>query len=328
LSVPAASKLAKLAREAGKQAAVLQPVPDGADVRKWMNRCWNEWRTTAPWMSASALPAAASHYAAGFSSVIGSAWHDTVLLPTNKSVGIVLTVMNEEKTLPTIMAELRRMPLDECVIVINGSSDASFPIARESPNAVIVHYDQPLGHDVGRAMGAKLANAEIIVFLDGDMPVHAEQLIPFIEAIDQGTDVALNNITPYLGIFAHRDSVSVMKEFLNRSLGRPDLAANSMTAIPHALSRQALQMIGCTQLAVPPVAHALAIRGGLKVSAPASIDVISGNRQRLNNAGLHNEVAGLIIGDHVEALARLTMLSGSRLLIPDQMRDRRAAGGG
>lgn len=292
-----------------------------------MNRLWNEWRQNRLW-PAEVHIAAAARFVKGFGSVIGAVRGDTVLLPTTKSVAVVISVMNEEATLPFILREVGRLPVDDCIIVINGTSDTSFTIARESTNAMIVHYDEPLGHDVGRALGAKLTDAEMVVFLDGDMPVRAEQLIPFLQSIERGADVALNDIDPFLDLFAHRDSVTVMKEFLNRALGRADLAANSMTAVPHVLSRRAIRAIGPARLAVPPYAQALAIREGLKVTAPASVDVIRNNRPRKNNMGFNNEVAGLIIGDHVEALVRLTKQAGSRLHTPDRMRDRNAARGG
>ncbi|MNP74064.1 hypothetical protein D3C76_1708790 [compost metagenome] len=43
----------------------------------------------------------------------------------------------------------------------------------------------------------------------------------------------------------------------------------------------------------------------MNVSAPSQVDVIRSNRLRPGNTGSGNDVAKLIIGDHLEALATL-----------------------
>ena len=85
-------------------------------------------------------------------------------------------------------------------------------------------------------------------------------------------------------------------------LGRDDLEANSLTAVPHAMTRQALESIGYANLSVPPRAQTLAIRQGLRIEAVQTVDVLSVNRRRKTNRGKDNPVAKLIIGDHIEAL--------------------------
>lgn len=252
---------------------------------------------------------------------------DVMLMPTTRSVAAIVTVMNEEQSLVQILSQLNLLPLNELIVVINGSDDRSMAYARMIPEALVVHYDQPLGHDVGRAIGAKLSDSDILLFVDGDMAIDAKDLLPFIYAVDRGTDVALNNISPYLPIFGQRDSVTRMKEFVNRALRRPDLEANSLTAVPHALSRKAVSVIGCPQLAIPPKAQALAILHRLQVSAPTSVDVISRNRIRPDNIGPANQVANMIIGDHLEALNTAMRQYGDRLTFTDTMRKRWLAKG-
>ena len=258
----------------------------------------------------------------GWRSVAGGYDRGWTLLPTTKRVTAIVTVMNEQDTVPAVIAELSRLPLQETIYVINGSTDDSYPRIRNQSAGVIVHYDAPLGHDVGRAVGARLADADILLFLDGDLPVKAEQLVPFIAAVADGADLALNDLSPYLGVFAARDSVSMVKEFVNRAMGRADLKANSLTAVPHAMSREAVQRIGAAHLAVPPLAQVLAIEHGLRIVCPDSIDVISGNRVRATNSGSNNAVARMIIGDHIEALKTAMDRRGVRLAYPDQLRQR------
>lgn len=326
--MPASNWLMQKAYEAGREAA-LQPSGEGdADPQRCVNRHWTEWRTAngpgaLKW---SAYHDVAAKFVAGYENGRGIRLHDSVMVATRKTIGAVVTAMNEEKAIPGVLEQLARLPLDELVIVVNGSTDHTFWSARKHGKAVIVHYVRPLGHDVGRAVGAKLIRSDIVLFLDGDFPIYAEHLVPFIDAVDKGTDVALNDITPYIDVFAGRDQVTIVKEMLNRSLGRSDLGSNSMTAVPHALSRKALETIGFANLMVPPKAQAIAVRDGLKVGTAMSVDVISKNRVRDKNTGTANPVASLIVGDHLEALGLLLRKEGARLHEADHIRNRDALG--
>jgi hypothetical protein len=269
----------------------------------------------------------ARHYLEGYFQRAGADLGDVLLWPVTRSAAAIVTAMNEERTLPAIIEQLDRLPFSQKIIVVNGSSDRTLDIARSCRDAQVVYYPEPLGHDVGRAIGAKLADADILFFLDGDIVIDAEDMIPFVHAIDQGYDVALNDITPYVGRFDRRDAVTILKEFLNRSLNREDLKLSSLTAVPHAISRRAVETVGAAKLAVPPLAQALAVKHGLRVGMAGSIDVIAQNRKREGNVGDVNPVSRMIIGDHLEAMQYLLEREGSRLRFPDWIRDRRLAGG-
>jgi hypothetical protein len=323
LLVPVATWAARAAF-AGKRYARKHPVPAEGLNPSFLNGLWCDYfygagRRRTPF---SHYVHAANAFLGNYCVALGVQKPDWVLIPTTKTVTAVVTVLNEEQTLARVLGELRRMPLHEIIVLINGSTDQSFAQARKCPISTIVHYADPLGHDVGRSLGAKLANSDMVIFLDGDIPLKAEKLLPLIKAVHTGKDIALNNISPYLGVFSRRDSVSIMKEFLNRVMGRSDLKANSLTAIPHVMSRQAIEKIGANNLTVPPKAQALAIKHGLRICAPTSIDVTSYNRIREHNTGRMNPVSRMIIGDHLEAIHKLMEQGKARLEFPDHMRKR------
>lgn len=298
--------------------------PVQGDPKKWLNRLWNMRRISgfANQRNRQSYISAASRYAAGFCQQTGLPFANWLPVPSTKSIGAIVTVMNEGNTLPGLLRQLSRIPLDEIIIIVNGSTDSSFQQARKLSGAVVVHYPQALGYDVGRAVGAKLSNSDILLFVDGDILIAAEDLLPFIHAIDKGMDVALNNITPYLKRFSGWDNVSIVKHFLNRTLGRGDLKANSLTAVPHALSKKALQVIGPKQLAVPPLAQAKAILSGLAIGSAQSVDVITTNRVRSHNIGNYNPVSEMIVGDHIEALRMVMEKEGPRIHAADNIRMR------
>lgn len=287
-----------------------------------VNLSFNRWYDSVKPLPWPVYYATATKFAEGYCKHSKVYLSNPVLLPTDKTVAAIIMVMNEKDSILQVIEQLNRMPLHEIIFVVNGSTDESFEMIRNHSDAMIVHYQQALGHDVGRAIGAKLAESDILLFLDGDFPVLAEHLVPFIDAIERGMDIALNNISPYIGLFSGRDDVTTVKEFINRSMLRADLEANSLTAVPHAMRKEAAHIIGYSNLAVPPKAQVIALEKGLSISAPASVDVITRNRLRAKNVGPRNAVSNMIIGDHIEALKTAMDSKGARLSFPDQIRNR------
>jgi glycosyltransferase involved in cell wall biosynthesis len=325
----ALSRYERWGRHAGKEDAALHSIAHEPYRKKALNDLWVRRlaHPDTPRWSWPQYAAAAQGYVQGYMAASGSSAHDWLLLPTSRPTAAIISVMNEERTIAATLGQLNRLPLDEIIVVVNGSSDGTLDKIRQTSQAVIVHYPEPLGYDVGRAVGAKLSTADILLFVDGDFPIAAERLVPFIGSVANGADVALNDISPFLPIFAKWDNVTIMKRFLNVSLSRPELGASSLTAVPHALSRQAMERIGIDSLAVPPKAHAAAIAEGLRIELPASINVIAPNKRRGNNKGSSSPVSKLIVGDHVEALHSAMGRYGKRLAFRDHRRKRQHAGG-
>lgn len=229
----------------------------------------------------------------------------------------VVSACNEESTMDQVLGELEKLPLKDIIVVLNGCTDGTHSIvAQHHPGATLVNLPDRLGHDVGRAVGARMTRADIVLFVDGDLPIPAFELLPFLQAVDQGTDVALNDLGRHLPPFAQQDSVTRCKAFLNRILRRPDLGASSLTAVPHALSRRLLDQLGPAMLAVPPKAHAMAVLYGMKVAAVHTVDVIKTNRKRTFNTGKGNGMEQLIVGDHAEALTAVFQVAGVSLSGP------------
>lgn len=216
-------------------------------------------------------------------------------------VSIVIPVMNERRTLAAVIRNCAAVhPRSEVIVVCNGSSDGSRQIAQYM-GAKVLDYALPLGHDVGRSIGAQEARGRIILFTDGDFIIPTRELIPFIKAIEAGQDVALNKYSgPTDKMVVH--NVIAAKHALNIALRRADLLGASMTTVPHAINRKALAVIGTRNLAIPPLAHAIAIFNGLQVNAVHAINVGLKNPKRRRKRKEKDPLEQLIVGDHLEAL--------------------------
>jgi glycosyltransferase involved in cell wall biosynthesis len=237
------------------------------------------------------------------------------------AVSVIIPVMNERRTIRRVIREAQRIhDRVEVIVVVNGSTDGSAAIARRS-GAHVIEYDEQLGHDVGRSIGASKANGQVLLFIDGDMVIPAAALKPFVHAVHSGeTDVALNDYSgPTNKSAVH--SVVLAKHALNVLLNRPDLNGTSMTAVPHAISRRALETIGVDALSVPPLAHAKAIKLGLRVSAVRHINVGKLNLPRVGRERT-NPLALLIVGDHLEAIDWLMQQTDARGGFTDSQRKR------
>ncbi|SDM11430.1 glycosyltransferase family 2 protein [Paenibacillus jilunlii] len=232
---------------------------------------------------------------------------ELVLPELRGSLSVIISARNEERTLPGLLRQVQRLNPAEIIVVLNGCTDNSYGLTRMFKRATVVHCPESAGHDVGRALGAKLSRGDILLFLDGDMVIPASQLAVFASAVDGGVDVALNDLDALLPSFALSDDVTRCKLYLNSVLGRSDLGVSSMTAVPHALSRRALERIGYRELTVPPKAQALSIIEHLRVEKAGKVDVIKHNRLRQGNTGAGNAMEQLIAGDHAEALFRVLM---------------------
>ena len=226
-------------------------------------------------------------------------------------VSIIIPALNEKATLPAVLREAGRIhPRSETIVVANGSTDGTPDVARRL-GAKVIWGPDPLGHDVGRRVGAEAAKGRALLFIDADMVIPAGRLRPFADAVlEGGVDVALNG---YSGPPNRREPhpVVVAKHVLNAWLARPDLRGASLTAVPHALSRKALETIGPSVLDVPPLALAAAVIRGLEVRAVHTVQVgrLNPRRRRKDSRDL---LTSLVLGDHLQAIHGLIQEKGVR----------------
>ncbi len=240
----------------------------------------------------------------------------------NRDLSVIISVCNEEETIGSLLSNVQKLYPKEIIIIENGSTDKTVGICREH-GVRCFSYPHPIGHDVGRAVGAKKATGEILLFLDGDIIFQPEELLPYIEACSGDVDIALNNLNPFYSHSSMIDAVSMAKAFLNRLLLLSRLRYSSLTAIPHAMKRTAAEHIGFSNLAVPPKAQAIAALKGLSIQHVQGVDVFTTNKCRKYNSSSTNHVEEMILGDHLEAIEFVQSVVGKRGYLYDTIRLRK-----
>ncbi|WNR45746.1 glycosyltransferase [Paenibacillus roseipurpureus] len=315
-------------RSKGLQAGTSYATTLRASQRVFQNKvlsdAWVKWYKTQPRLAE--LPnyvEASKGFISGVSKVLKKEPPNWVLLPTKRTVGAIVTVSNAEGTIVQVLEQLQRLALEELIVIVHGSTDRTLERVRANAKGQVVLYRDFIGQDVGRAIGTKRSKSDILLFLEGNQIVAAEKLIPFIQDIEKGSDIALNNVTPYTPPFSQWDTNTVMKHFLNVSLNRTDLYVNSLADVPHAISRKALQIVDQSELMVSPKAHTHAVLAGLRITAPTSVKPAAAST---SSKGVKNEASreGIRsgIGDHVEALQMAMQAKGGRIDFLDIIRNR------
>ncbi|MEW5784270.1 MAG: glycosyltransferase [Bacillota bacterium] len=237
------------------------------------------------------------------------------------NLSVVIPALNEEKTIGPLITNLKQLRPKEILVVENGSTDQTLRVCYNH-GVKILSFTSPLGHDVGRAIGAKEAKGDYILFLDGDIIFTPEELRPYVNFSNCGADILLNNINPFFMLSSMIDYISMANALLNSALSLPQLQYSSLTSIPHVIRRSAVNLIGFQNLAVPPKALAIAVLKGLKIQQAAGINVLVRNPVREHNRRKKNKIEELILGDHLEAIEHVQSVIGNRLFLPDTNRRR------
>ncbi len=112
-------------------------------------------------------------------------------------VAVVIPALNEEASLPRVLADLPRDEVEEVVVVDNGSSDGTARVAREGGATVLTEGCRGYGAACLRGIEyLKDKNPDIVVFLDGDYSDCPEELPRLLYPIlEQGYDLVIGSRT-------------------------------------------------------------------------------------------------------------------------------------
>lgn len=225
-----------------------------------------------------------------------------------KTVSVIIPASNEARTIHDAVIACRNIRPLEIIVVANGCSDATAEIAAKLGCRVLTFRNR-LGHDVGRAAGARAATGDVLLFLDADLPISSTQLSAFIEPVVNGrADVVLNDLDPLYLQKKRPHSTTVWRQITNAFIRKDELRIDSLLSVPHAMTREALRKIGIHTLAKPILAHLRLVSfPGLRVHHRYAIDVVTRNRFRPEEHQVHQTQLSRseqrIIGDHLAALA-------------------------
>lgn len=224
-------------------------------------------------------------------------------------IAAVIPAKNEGDTIGAVLDNLKVLPIDCIIPVLNGCTDHTLLTLTRHPlrhKLSIIRYPQPLGIDVPRAIGAiyaKKLGAQAVLFIDGDMIGHLSPCCArLIDDILAGWDLTLTNCYPYAG---YRSCIARQvldrREHLNRLLGVfPKLGLATPSHGPHCVSKRLLGTVAAESFAIPPLMLAQAVKNNLRIKVAAALPADEWSSAQRGNR--HNSlIAETIIGDCLQA---------------------------
>jgi len=115
-------------------------------------------------------------------------------MPLPLTVSVIIPALNEAGNIADLVAAVWAQPVQQVVVVDNGSSDDTG--ARAAEAGALVVREERRGYGYACAAGVAVADGEILVFLDGDFSFSPDEMPRLMEPIQRGkADLVLGSRT-------------------------------------------------------------------------------------------------------------------------------------
>ncbi len=106
-------------------------------------------------------------------------------------LSIVIPAKNESASIGTVVAAAREAwPDAEVIVVDDGSTDDTGQVAAAAGASLVTHPES-LGNGAAVKAGARVAQGDIIAFMDGDGQHDPQELAGLLQKLDEGYDMAV-----------------------------------------------------------------------------------------------------------------------------------------
>lgn len=134
-----------------------------------------------------------------------------------KKVTVIIVATNHASQITHLIREVNRLPVEQFFVIVSGSNDQIFWLARTKSKAIVVSHPRPLNWGEATDLGKRLAKSHSLLFLDADTPTTREELITAIAntAVSFRKDLYVTQSSrvegaTLLGTTKTRDSTSII----------------------------------------------------------------------------------------------------------------------
>lgn len=236
----------------------------------------------------------------------------------------VVPVRNEESRVGGLLARLNsRDFIKHIFVILNGSDkntrDEVESVYRQAPHKfTLVSFGEPLGIDVPRAVGARLAataGVPYTLFVDGDLvgEFTAELRKLAEKTIENRLDLSLVDCYPHgRAEELLSQPMFFFRRLLNKELGLVDRVGIATPSHgPHIVSRRLLSCVPWEDFAVPPTLLVHACSNNLRVAVAGAIPHPQLGSS-IKNQEHSRRIVDTIAGDCIEAICLFHRLPRSR----------------
>ncbi|QRG70347.1 glycosyltransferase family 2 protein [Brevibacillus choshinensis] len=233
-------------------------------------------------------------------------------------VSVVIPLNEDTNVLRQLLENIKQLNLTaEVIVVCPASARISVPQAHSSWVHVIP-TDSSQTYDDSRAQGAYHAKGDVVLFLDERAIVAPALLKKYVTDIQNGADIVLTGAEPVRANKRLNPPRNAYR-LLNHLLGLHELGSSTMSKIPYACNRKALEILGHDGLRTPPLGLVRAVEAKLKIVKVSPLPAIAWSRDL---QGIGKKGTRQILQDHAIAIQSILQVVGKRGGLPDGERYR------
>jgi glycosyltransferase involved in cell wall biosynthesis len=112
------------------------------------------------------------------------------MISLKMKVGIAIPAFNEEKNIGEVLSQLNRIGYENILVIDGLSKDGTLKIATEGGAKIVLQDGRGKGQAIRQVLSNDYLNSDVLVLMDADGSMAAEEVPRFVEALSKGADVA------------------------------------------------------------------------------------------------------------------------------------------
>ena len=108
----------------------------------------------------------------------------------NMNVGIAIPAFNEEKNIAEVLSQLNSIGYGNILVIDGLSRDGTLKVAEEGGAQIVLQDGRGKGQAIRQVLSNNYLDSDVLVLMDADGSMAAEEVPRFVEVLSKGADVA------------------------------------------------------------------------------------------------------------------------------------------